>query len=272
MKKAKRKTRRPIDDEPSLPLYERIRRYILKGIGSGAWPDGGRIPSEHELVAQFGVSRMTVNRALRELTNEGVLVRVKGLGTFAAKLNRAQSALARTEDISEEITLRGHKHSSRVLTLKKLTPSADILEQLEMPAGGAVYHSQIVHYENGAPVQLEERWVNPIMAPQYLAQDFSKITPHRYLLSCAAIAQIEHIIHAVLPSEREAKLLKIGRGDPCLMLLRRTWGGRMVATFSRFIYPGDRYTLGGRFKADDPELALSGNFSGAAKMDALETS
>jgi GntR family histidine utilization transcriptional repressor len=248
-------------DDPSLPLYERIRRYVLKGIGSGAWPDGVRIPSEHELVELFGVSRMTVNRALRELTAEGILVRLQGIGTFAAKLTKAQSTLLKTQDISEEIKLRGHRHSCQILTLQKRKPSVEVLERLELPANSAVFHSVIVHRENDVPVQLEERFVNPVIAPHYLKQDFTTITTHRYLVDCAAITEIEHIIHAVMPDARESKLLRTGPNEPCLLLLRRTWSGRMTATFSRFIYPGDRYALGGRFQAIDGEIAKVGQFT-----------
>ena len=252
-------------DDPSLPRYERIRRYILKGIGSGTWPDGARIPSEHELVERFGVSRMTVNRALRELTAEGVLVRVQGVGTFATKATKAQTTLLKTQDISEEIKLRGHRHSCQVLTLHKRKGTAEVLDRLEMPANSTVFHSVIVHRENDIPVQLEERFVNPLIAPHYLKQDFTVTTPHRYLVACAAITEIEHIIHAVLPDERESKLLKMPRQEPCLLLLRRTWAGRLVATFSRFMYPSDRYALGGRFKAIDGEMATTGQFRLAAK-------
>lgn len=256
-------------DDPSLPMYERIRRYIVKGIGSGAWPNGGRIPSEHELVELFGVSRMTVNRALRELTAEGVLIRVQGVGTFAARLGKAQSTLLKTQDIADEIKLRGHRHSCKVVSLQSEKPALEILEQLELPAKSEVFHSLIVHRENGTPVQLEERWVNPVVAPRYLSQDFTLTTTHRYLVDCAAISEIEHVTHAVLPDERQSKLLKIGRTDPCLLLLRRTWTGRMVATYSRFMYPGDRYALGGRFKtgANDPDLAR--HFTPSAKRTDL---
>ena len=247
--------------DASLPLYERIRRYILQGIGSGAWPDGVRIPSEHELVELFGVSRMTVNRALRELTSEGILVRVQGVGTFAAKVAKAQSTLLRTQDIGEEIKLRGHRHSCSIVALQKQEAAPEVLEQLEMPADSAVFHSVILHCENDTPVQLEERFINPVIAPDYLDQDFTAVTTFRYLVNCAAITEIEHIIHAVMPGERESKLLKIRRTEPCLLLLRRTWSGRMAATYSRFMYPADRYALGGRFKAIDGEMATAGQFT-----------
>ena len=270
MNKLARNMKAIAGDDPTLPLYECIRRYILVGIGSGAWPDGVRIPSEHELVQMFGVSRMTVNRALRELTAEGILVRAQGIGTFAAKPTKAQSTLLKTQDISEEIKLRGHRHSCRIATLQKAKASAKVLERLELPANSSVFHSVVVHCENGIPVQLEERFVNPVIAPQYLKQDFTKITTHRYLVDCAAITEIEHIIHAVMPDSRQRKLLKTGPDEPCLLLLRRTWTGRMAATFSRLMYPGDRYALGSRFKPVDGGTATIGRLTtgGQSKLTA----
>jgi GntR family histidine utilization transcriptional repressor len=260
-----RSARNTAGDDPALPLYARIRRYILQGIGSGAWPDGVRLPSEHELVELFGVSRMTVNRALRELSAEGVLTRVQGVGTFAAKPTKAQSTLLKTQDISEEIKLRGHHYSCRILALEKQRPNAEVRERLELTGDSPIFHSLIVHYENDVPVQREERFINPLIAPHYLKQDFTSVTTHRYLVKCAAITEIEHVIHAVMPDERESKQLKIARAEPCLLLVRRTWSGRVVATFSRFMYPADRYALGGRFKAIEGEMATAGQFTLAAK-------
>jgi GntR family transcriptional regulator, histidine utilization repressor len=236
-------------DDTSLPLHERIRRYILKGIGSGTWPDGARIPSEHELVNLFGVSRMTVNRVMRDLTADGVVTRVQGVGTFTARLTKAQSTLLRTQDISEEIKLRGHQHSCQVFILQKIKGSPEVTERLEIPTNSTIFHSLIVHCENDIPVQLEERFINPVIAPQYLKQDFTTMTTHRHLVGCAALSEIEHIIHAILPNERERTLLKIERSEPCLLLVRRAWSGKIVAGYSRFVYPGKRYALSGRFKA-----------------------
>jgi GntR family histidine utilization transcriptional repressor len=261
-----RKLKTIAGEDPSLPQYERIRRYVLHGISSGAWPDGVRIPSEHELVELFGVSRMTVNRALRELTTEGILVRVQGVGTFAAKLSKAQSTLLSTQDISEEIRQRGHTHSCRVVKLQKRKPSTHVLGQLDLPAESAVFYSLIVHYENAVPVQLEERFVNPAIAPHYLNQDFTNTTTHRYLIDCATITEMEHIIHAVICDDREQRLLQTRAHEPCLLLLRRTWSGRTVATFSRFIYPGERYALGARFKVAGEQIASAGHLTLAQRL------
>lgn len=70
---------------PPAPFYEKVKQAISEKIAAGVWRPHDRIPSEAELVAQFGFSRMTINRALRELTDEGLLVRLQGVGTFVAE-------------------------------------------------------------------------------------------------------------------------------------------------------------------------------------------
>ena len=67
------------------PRYAQIKEAIRRRISSGDWPEGFQIPSEHKLLEEFSVSRMTVHRALRDLTDEGLLTRVQGLGTFVAE-------------------------------------------------------------------------------------------------------------------------------------------------------------------------------------------
>ena len=66
------------------PLYLKVKRHILENIGSGKWAISARVPSENDIVKKFGVSRMTANRALKELSDEGVLVRIAGVGSFVA--------------------------------------------------------------------------------------------------------------------------------------------------------------------------------------------
>src|SRR5512139_2440617 len=90
---------------PAAP-YSRVKQHLKAGLADGRWRPG-------ELVAQFGVSRMTVNRALRELQAEGLVERVQGVGTFAAQLHRISSTLT-IRDLQEEIEARGHRHHAVV--------------------------------------------------------------------------------------------------------------------------------------------------------------
>jgi GntR family histidine utilization transcriptional repressor len=110
-----------------------------------------------------------------------------------------------------------------------------------------VFHSVILHQDRGVAVQYSERYVNPRVAPHYLDQDFTRITPSDYLLEVAPLQEAEHLIEAVQVPRKIADLLDISPEAPCLLLTRRTWACDRVATYSRLISPGSRYRLKGKF-------------------------
>ena len=230
-----------------LPRYSQIKRMISGRIQSGAWRPGDRIASEAELVRDMGVSRMTINRALRELTLEGQLVRVQGVGTFVAE-NKAESALFEVRNIAEEIRARGSRHEAKVVLLCREAISETIARQFNMKPGDEIYHSILLHLENDVPMQLEDRYVDPRLAKDYLVQDFSTITPYVYLSEVAPISEAEHVIEAVLARPHARKLLKIPAKEPCICLQRRTWSDGKLVSLAYLVYPGSRYRLSGRFK------------------------
>ena len=154
------------------PLYAKVKDHILSNIRSGAWEPGRRVPSENELVESFGISRMTANRALRELTAEGFLNRVPGVGTFV-KEAPALSSLMELRNIAEEIAQRGHRHSSRLVSKREVESNPALAEEFEDKALKRLYHLVMVHEENGVPVQLEDRYVNPRAVPDFLDADFT---------------------------------------------------------------------------------------------------
>ena len=86
------------------------------------------------------------------------------------------------------------------------------------------------------------------MAPEYLDQDFTTITPYDYLISACPLSEAEHTILAVMPDEKQRQLLRMKRGEPCLLLRRRTWSNHIPVTHALLTHPGDRYRLGARFK------------------------
>ena len=183
----------------SVPLYKQIKRHIRERIRSGEWPAEHLVPSENTLVKEFGASRMTVNRALRELVDEGLVVRVQGLGTFV-NTGKAQSEPLEIRNIAKEISERGHVHAAAVHALEQRACDDAIALHLQRPVGTPAFHSLIVHCENGEPVQLEDRFVNPALAPGYLEQDFTRTTPNEYLMQTVRPDTVEHIIEAVAAS------------------------------------------------------------------------
>jgi GntR family transcriptional regulator, histidine utilization repressor len=232
---------------PAVAPYLKVKRYLKTELSKGLWNPGERMPSEAQLVAQFGVSRMTVNRALRELQSEGMVERVQGVGTFAAQLHPVSSQLS-IRDLHQEIVERGHRHEAKVQFVRAESAGGALAQRLGLVQGATVFHSLIVHQENGVPLQCEDRYVNPARAPQYLHIDFTQTTPTHYLLQVAPLWQAQYSIEAGCATAREARLLRIGRRDPCLIVVRRTVSRGTPITIARLVHPGSRYRLQGEFQ------------------------
>jgi GntR family histidine utilization transcriptional repressor len=239
-------TSTPAMESDSLALYERVKTFIRKKSAAGEWKPGDRIPSENELVKVLGVSRMTINRALRELTGQGELTRRGGVGTFVAA-PKPSSTLLMIAKIGDEVRARGHSYRWVVILRESEKADDEVGQELEMMPGRTVYHVSCVHYENNTPIQFEDRYVNPVMAPHFLDQSFLSQPPSEYLLSVMPADEIEHTVDAVFPGRR-ARVLKIRANEPCLLLTRRTWAANTPVTFARLLYPAARYRLSCRFK------------------------
>jgi GntR family histidine utilization transcriptional repressor len=181
------------------------------------------------------------------LTEEGRLVRRQGVGTFVID-RKPLAGLLEVRSIADEIARAGGRHGAQVHILAREQAPDWAAEALGLARRSDAFHSLLVHLNNHVPVQLAERWVNPAVAPHYLEQDFTQITPNQYLMEVAPIQEAQHVLEAVLPDRDAQRLLQIGPHEPCLLLNRRTWALGMAATQNRFIYPGSRYRLGGRFE------------------------
>lgn len=229
------------------PLYLQVKRHILDNIGSGKWATSARVPSENEIVKSFGVSRMTANRALRELRDEGVLVRIAGVGSFVAD-RHAHAHPLEIRSIAEEIRDRGHRHRAEIVSLERIRAVGTLAEDFGIAPRSELFRSEIVHFENDHPLQLEERCVLPALAPDYLTVDFSRTTPYDYLVKVAPLQEAEHLLRAVMPDQRTRKLLAMKRDEPCLLMIRRTWTAGRIASVARLYYPGSRYEMSGRFR------------------------
>jgi GntR family transcriptional regulator, histidine utilization repressor len=230
---------------PGAP-YTRVKQHLKDGLASGRWAPGALMPSEAELVALFGVSRMTVGRALHELQAEGLVQRAQGLGTFAAPLHAVSSTLT-IRDIAEEISARGHRHHAQVHVQRAEAAPVALAAQLGVEPGTAVFHTFITHYENAVALQCEDRYVNPACAPDYLACDFTQTTPTQHLFAATALWRAQYSISAERATADEAMHLGLAADAPCLVVVRRTFTRTAAITIARLVQPGQRYTLHGEF-------------------------
>jgi GntR family transcriptional regulator, histidine utilization repressor len=174
---------------------------------------------------------------VRELTAEQVLTRRQGSGTYVAP-QKYQATLVEIRNIADEIRARGRAHRSELLLLQEETGSDELAAEFELPAGTSLYHSIIVHFENGVPIQVEDRWVDPACAPSYLEQDFSSITPNEHLMAAAPLQGATYAIEAQPAPVRVAAMLAIAVGQSCLVLHRRTTSGGRVASVATMWHPG----------------------------------
>lgn len=227
--------------------FAKVKAYLMKELSMGRWPPGSVMPSEPELVAQFQVSRMTVSRALRELQTEGFVTRVQGVGTFAAHLGLVSSTLT-LPDLQHEIVSSGHRHSVQVHVAQEEQCSAALAAEFHLTEGTPVFHTLVVHFDNGVAMQCEDRFVNPACAPDYLATDFTQITPTVYLRAVAPLWEAQYSVEAALPTAQEAALLGVSAATPCLIVLRKTANADVPITLARQVHPGSRYRLNGHFK------------------------
>ena len=237
------------------PRYQQLKEMIIARISSGELRPLDRVPSENELVESMRVSRMTANRALRELNDEGYVERIAGRGTFVADM-RSRSHALEVHNIADEITERGHTHSSEVVRASRQHARGEVARALHVEPGTDVFHLLLVHFENKLPVQVEDRHVLAEFAPECLEQDYTEITPSAYLTGISPLAEAEHLVRASIPNAAIRKQLQIDANEPCLVILRRTWSQGRPVTLARLHHPGSRYELTGTYRPQSQAVEL----------------
>lgn len=229
------------------PLHQRIRAGIEAKILSGEWQPGHRIPFEHELMAQYGCARMTVNKALSALAEAGLIVRRKRAGSFVAR-PQLHAMVLDIPDLQSEVTARGDAYDFRLLRRDIRPPRVQAPEEAELGLeGGPLLVLEGLHLVNGQPLGFEARLVNLAAAPEMAQADFAAQSPGTWLLQHVAWTEAENRISAVAADARIAPALGVSIGTACLAVDRRTWRGDERITTVRQVFPGEAYDLVARF-------------------------
>ncbi len=222
--------------------YQMVKEHILSHIASGELTPGMRIPSENELVAALGISRMTVNRALRELAQEGRISRLAGVGSFVAD-QPAEAAVLQVPSIRDWIAARGQTHSWRVVERSEFTARPELARLYDLPAGTRFAFALLVHSADGTPIQAEERYVNLEIAERFADADIAATLPSDLLAPFQARGTRRLRAEAVKPASRIAGLLELPTQDPCLAVTERLEVRGAVASIARLFHPGTRFDL-----------------------------
>ena len=227
-------------------LHQRIRSEIEDLIRSGVWAPGRKVPSEAELMAQFGCSRMTVNKAMSALAAEGLIVRRRRAGSFVAR-PRVHSTVLDIPDIQAEILARGETYRFDLLEQKRRKAKAGDVEEKALAAGVDLLALRGLHVAGGRPFALEDRLISLSAVPEAATTDFAAEPPGAWLLHHVPWTEAENRISAVGAGVVVAELLALDAGTALLAVERRTWRAGEPVTWVRQLFPGEAYDLVARF-------------------------
>jgi len=224
------------------PVFQRIKGDILARIQTGDLRPGDLIPGEEALAEEFGCSRMTVHRALRELSQDGVVERRRKSGTRVARPG-GRNVLLEIPRVDQEVAAMGCAYGYELLQREVGAPPEHVRSKLEAGAKTRAVHLCCLHRANGAPYQFEERWINLDIVPEAAEVEFAETGPNAWLLENVPWSDGEHVLSAANADARTAALLDIAEQDAVLTIERRTWRQDKVVTYARFTHPGRFYRL-----------------------------
>ncbi|KRA57276.1 histidine utilization repressor [Caulobacter sp. Root656] len=227
-------------------LSQRIRGEIEDLIRSGAWSPGRKVPSELELMARFGCSRMTVNKAMSALADEGLIVRRRRAGSFVAR-PRVHSTVLDIPDIQAQILARGEAYRFDLLDRRRRKVRAGDAEEIALAAGGELLALRGLHVAGDRPFALEDRLINLAAVPEAAELDFAQESPGAWLLHHVPWTEAENRISAIGAEAAVAERLALDPGAALLAVERRTWRAGEPITWVRQLFPGEVYDLVARF-------------------------
>ncbi|MBA4352023.1 MAG: GntR family transcriptional regulator [Rhodobacter sp.] len=220
--------------------WEDVRAEVLRRIRAREWVPGAVIPGEEALAVEFGVARATVNRALRDLAESGLLERRRKAGTRVAVLP-VRKATLEISIIRQEVEARGERYSHRVLAQRMEAVPMAVAVRMGVAVGVAMLFVETLHLAEGRPFAHEVRWLNPGVLPGGVVPDFGAVSANEWLVQNVAYTIGDIAFSAEGASRDEAAALGLAEGAPVFVTERMTWTAEAPITFVRLLHgPGYR--------------------------------
>ena len=233
-----------LDVDSGTPLYEQIKEYIRNNIHAGIFPLGGRIPSERALKDMFRVNRLTVKRAITDLAQEGILYTQVGKGTYVSAWKFDQQ-LEQLTSFTEEMSNRGQRATSYVLTAETISASDEDARILRVMTGSSLIYLARLRLANGTPMAIERTkiikgWCETLLdTHDFNVESLYRVLREEYSIS---LHYAEQSIEARLATHEESQLLRLAANAPILHMTRRTFTDfDQVVEYTMSAYCGSRY-------------------------------
>jgi GntR family transcriptional regulator, histidine utilization repressor len=225
--------------------FREVKQAVFARIRRGEWGPGSQLPGEVDLAAEFGCSRGTVNRAMQELSDDGIIER-RRKGGSRVRLAPSRQVTFEIPLIRSEIEAAGFQYRYTLLTDEICMTPEWLRVRLALGPRTRVRHLTCLHHSNGQPYQFEDRWINTKVVPRALNADFSAIGPNEWLVSEVPYTNAEVRFSAVAADTGMAQPLKTRSGEPLFMAERTTWLADAAVTLVRLCFkPG--YTMVARY-------------------------
>jgi GntR family transcriptional regulator len=228
-----------------LPLYHQLYEMLVSRIRSGEWKPGEMIPPEYELIRRYEISRITVRKVLDLLTQEGLIIRQRGRGTFVAR-PQLEHSMTRIVSFTDDMRQRGFEPGTRVLYSGLVPASPSIAEALGVPEGEELAQLCRLRLADGEPMCIEESNLVHRYMPGILGHDFARSSLREVKQEKYGIrwGRAKQTIRAIAAPAEPAKLLEIKLRSPLLCFERVSFSQNDVPMeFLRVYYRADRYVI-----------------------------
>lgn len=232
-----------INRSNAIPYYVQVRDTLQARIDAGVWQPGDQLPGEPELCRMFAVSRTVIRQALSDLVNKGFLVREKGKGTFVAQPKIRESLVQKLTGFYQDMVEQGHTPKAQVLRQESIPASQKVADYLQISPGTPVIVIERLRFVQETPIQLVTTYIPFSLCPALLDENMTDQSLYAFLeQTCGVfIARGRRSIEAVPANEYEARLLRVQRGAPLILLDSVSFSSDGVAIeYYHALHRGDR--------------------------------
>ncbi len=215
--------------------WQWVQETVRKRIQDRVWKPGELIPNEADLAVEFGCARTTVNRALRQLAEAGLLDRKRKAGTRVA-LHPVRKATLQIPIIRKEVEERNQVYDYTLISARKAVLPSDVCARMKLEAGQQALKVEALHLADGKPYLYEDRWVNLGAVPEIGKADLGKISANEWLVMNAPFTHGDIAFSAINASREIARILHTSEKAALFMIERTTWNDDIAMTDARMIY------------------------------------
>lgn len=226
----------PERGQKRMNTWQSVRAVVMERIRSREWPPGELIPTEQQLAVQLGCARATVNRALRELADSGIIERRRKVGTRVTATPSRRATLDMPV-IRDEVEALGQSYVYRLTSYALSTPTEAAMRALQVSATDQLILIKAQYLADDQPHCCEAIWLNPRVLPNLTRAEIETQPAHDWLARNVPLTHGQFSILAEAASGDCARNLRVEAGTPVLAIERLNWSDATPVSFARQFYP-----------------------------------